>query len=156
MSAVLSVALGIALVATAVALLLRDRLASWRAGHATATTHVSPWRPVALGVALGILVTLSSVGAGALGTVALLVLLPRAPTVRIVGTDIAHAVPLTLIAGLGHAALGHVNWPLLASLLAGSIPGIWLGSRAAARIPERWLRGTLAAVLVVVAVRLLA
>jgi hypothetical protein len=156
MSAVLSVALGIALVATAVALLLRDRLASWRAGHATATTHVSSWRPVALGVALGILVTLSSVGAGALGTVALVVLLPRAPTVRIVGTDIAHAVPLTLIAGLGHAALGHVNWPLLASLLAGSIPGIWLGSRAAARIPERWLRGTLAAVLVVVAVRLLA
>jgi uncharacterized membrane protein YfcA len=103
---------------------------------------------------LGVLVTLSSVGAGALGTVALLLLFPRVATARIVGTDIAHAVPLTLVAGLGHVALGGVDWALLASLLVGSIPGIWLGSRAANRVPERWLRSLLATLLVVVGARL--
>jgi uncharacterized membrane protein YfcA len=109
---------------------------------------------IALGVALGVLVTISSVGAGALGVTALLLLYPRSPMAIIVGSDIAHAVPLTLVAGLGHWWLGSVNWPLLASLLCGSLPGIVLGSHIAVRVPETVLRGTLAAVLTVVGARL--
>jgi uncharacterized membrane protein YfcA len=96
------------------------------------------------------MVTLSSVGAGALGVAALFFLYPRLPTVHIVGSDIAHAVPLTLVAGLGHAHLGTVDWALLASLLIGSLPGIWLGSSLSARVPERVLRSGLASLLVIV------
>ena len=99
---------------------------------------------------LGVLVTISSVGAGALGVAALLILYPRLPTVKIVGTDIAHAVPLTLVAGLGHATLGTVNWTLLGSLLIGSIPGIWLGSQLASRAPEKALRSILATILIII------
>jgi len=96
---------------------------------------------------IGVAVTFSSVGAGAVGVTALLLLFPMLATVRIVGTDIAHAVPITLLAGFGHAALGNVNWSMLASLLVGSLPGILLGSHLAPRIPERALRHSLAAVL---------
>lgn len=155
-NAVLSVTLGFALLATAGSLVFRRRVVA----HGTAAQRdcehagAPAYRATVLGVGLGILVTLSSVGAGALGTVALLLLHPRMPTARIVGTDIAHAVPLTLVAGLGHAALGGVNWALLASLLVGSIPGIWLGSLAANRFPERLLRAVLASVLVAVGARL--
>ena len=88
-------------------------------------------------------------GAGAVGVTALLLLYPTLATVRVVGTDIAHAVPITLIAGIGHAFLGNVNWPLLASLLLGSIPGILAGSHLAARLPERFVRNALAVVLLV-------
>jgi uncharacterized membrane protein YfcA len=109
---------------------------------------------VALGAALGCLVTISSVGAGALGVTALLLLYPRLPIAVIVGSDIAHAVPLTLVAGLGHWWLGSVNWPLLISLLCGSLPGIVLGSHIATRVPDRVLRITLASVLTVVGARL--
>ena len=86
---------------------------------------------------LGVLVSLSSVGAGALGAASLVFLYPRMPAVRIAGTDIAHAVPLTIVAGLGHAWLGTVNYSLLASLLVGSVPGIVLGSLLSGRLPER-------------------
>ena len=109
---------------------------------------------VIIGAALGVLVTISSVGAGALGVTALLLLYPRTPMAVIVGSDIAHAVPLTLIAGVGHWFLGSVNLPLLVSLLCGSIPGIVLGSHAASKVPERVLRPLLAAVLVVIGARL--
>ena len=85
---------------------------------------------------LGVLVTLSSVGAGAMGVTALLMLYPRVPMAVIVGSDIAHAVPLTLVAGIGHWWLGSVDWPLLTSLLSGSIPGIILGSYLSARVPD--------------------
>ena len=67
-------------------------------------------------------------------------LYPKLPTIRIVGSDIAHAVPLTLIAGLGHWAIGGVDWSLLGSLLIGSLPGIWIGSHASAKVPDRFLR----------------
>ena len=107
------------------------------------------------GAVLGTLVTISSVGAGALGVVVLLFLYPRIPTAKIVGTDIAHAVPLTLVAGLGHAALGTVNFGLLGSLLLGSLPGIWLGSHLGVKIPDRILRPTLAAMLMLIGGRLL-
>ncbi|ASF46079.1 sulfite exporter TauE/SafE family protein [Methylovulum psychrotolerans] len=105
------------------------------------------------GAVLGILVTLSSVGAGALGTVALLFLYPKMKTVKIVGTDLAHAIPLTAVAGTGHWALGNVDVVLLGSLLVGSIPGIWVGSHLSAKIPERFLRPVLATVLLLIGVK---
>ena len=109
---------------------------------------------VAAGFLIGMLVTLSSVGAGALGTIALLVLYPRLPTLQVVGTDLSFAIPLTLVAGLGHLQLGNVDTALLWSLLVGSLPGIWAGSLLSAKIPERLLRPILASVLFVVGLKL--
>ncbi len=109
---------------------------------------------VVTGALLGVLVSLSSIGAGALGVTVLLLLYPRLPTARVVGSDIAHAVPLTLIAGMGHWYLGAVDWALLASLLAGSVPGIIVGSLLAARVPELVLRPILAGTLLLVGTRL--
>jgi hypothetical protein len=105
---------------------------------------------VATGAALGILVTLSSIGAGAIGVTVLVLFYPRVATARIVGSDIAHAVPLTLIAGLGHGALGSLDLPVLASLLVGSFPGILFGSLISARVPDVALRYVLATVLLMV------
>jgi uncharacterized protein len=143
--------LGFALILTAVTLLFRRRLlraaASFfesRNGRELAALTT------ALGAILGVLVSISSVGAGAIGVTALLMLYPKMPTVRIVGSDIAHAVPLTLIAGAGHWWLGSVDWPLLVSLLAGSLPGIAIGSHFASRVPERVLRPLLAGTLALV------
>jgi uncharacterized membrane protein YfcA len=106
------------------------------------------------GAVLGVLVTLSSVGAGALGVTALLLLYPRVSMKIIVGSDIAHAVPLTLVAGAGHWWLGSVDVPLLTSLLSGSIPGIILGSYLSAHVPDAVLRPLLATVLCIVGGRL--
>jgi uncharacterized membrane protein YfcA len=111
---------------------------------------------VLVGLALGVLVTISSVGAGALGVTALILLYPRLPIVRVVGTDIAHAVPLTLVAGLGHWLLGSVDWTLLGSLLLGSLPGIFIGSHISAKVPERVLRPILASLLVIIGGKLIA
>jgi uncharacterized membrane protein YfcA len=107
-----------------------------------------PALTVASGVVLGTLVTLSSVGAGALGATLILLLYPRLAAHRLVGTDIAHAVPLTLVAGIGHASLGHVDWALLAALLVGSLPGIWAGAQLTRLMPERLVRALLCAALV--------
>jgi len=108
------------------------------------------------GLIIGAAVTLTSVGAGALGTVALIWLYPlRLPPDRLVATDIAHALPVTLIAGIGHAALGHVNLSVLACLLIGSIPGILLASRVVIRLPQAFTRLLIAAMLVVAAARVL-
>ncbi len=106
------------------------------------------------GALLGVLVTISSVGAGAIGVTVLLLLYPELSMARIVGSDIAHAVPLTLIAGVGHWWMGTVNWIMLGSLLAGSIPGIILGSYLAIRVPDFVLRPILAVTLCLVGVRL--
>jgi hypothetical protein len=122
-----------------------ERLDDHRVGQLTVTT----------GAVLGVLVSLSSVGAGAIGVTALILLYPRLPTVRIVASDIAHAVPLTLIAGAGHWLLGSIDWPLLGSLLIGSLPGIVIGSSASVRVPDKVLRPILAATLLVVAGRLM-
>ena len=103
---------------------------------------------------LGVLVSISSVGAGAIGVVALMLLYPQLPMAKIVGSDIAHAVPLTLVAGIGHWMMGSVDWHIIASLLVGSLPGIFVGSYFAIRIPERALRLVLAATLFVVASRI--
>lgn len=114
------------------------------------TTHIT----VLIGVLLGVLVSISSVGAGAIGVIALLLLYPQLPMVKVVGSDIAHAVPLTLIAGLGHWMMGSVDWHIIVSLLAGSLPGIFVGSYFAIRVPERALRLILATTLFVVASRI--
>jgi uncharacterized membrane protein YfcA len=105
------------------------------------------------GAVLGILVTLTSVGAGALGTVVLLFLYPKMLTVKIVGTDLAHAIPLTAVAGFGHWMLGNVDFILLGSLLIGSLPGIWVGSHLSAKLPERFLRPILAVLLLIIGLK---
>jgi uncharacterized membrane protein YfcA len=155
-SQLISVSLGLALLLTAVSIIFREQLVAYATRHwkepQPRTTAVMT---TLMGAVLGILVTLSSVGAGALGVTILIFLYPRLPVARIVGSDIAHAVPLTLIAGLGHWWLGSVNFPLLGSLLIGSIPGIIVGSYLTGRIPEAVLRPILATVLVLVGVKML-
>jgi len=151
--------LSVALLLTAAALLFKPYLIKLgrrpdgvmfelHAHHLTGAT-------IFTGAILGVLVTISSVGAGALGVVVLLFLYPRAPMAKIVGTDIAHAVPLTLIAGLGHAALGTVNYRLLGSLLLGSLPGIYLGSHLGIKIPDHVLRPILATMLTTIGIKLM-
>lgn len=108
---------------------------------------------VLTGAVLGVLVTLTSVGAGALGTVVLLFLYPKMLTVKVVGTDLAHAIPLTAVAGFGHWMLGNVDFVLLGSLLIGSLPGIWVGSHLSAKLPERFLRPILAILLLVIGLK---
>jgi len=145
----LTISLGIALLLTAVTVAYR------KAWHALGL-KLERWLPerrktnltVAAGLLLGVLVSLSSIGAGAVGATLILLLYPRIPTYRLVGTDIAHAVPLTLVAGIGHATLGHVEWALLTALLAGSLPGIWLGAQLTKSMPEQWVRGILCTSLV--------
>jgi uncharacterized membrane protein YfcA len=153
-NALITRSLGVALAATAIAVLFRRRILARYAGRVSDTRTIHALT-VAVGAALGALVTLSSVGAGALGVTALLLLYPRHEVPRIVGSDIAHAVPLTLLAGAGHFAMGQTDLGMLASLLLGSVPGIMLASNIAPRVPEQVLRTVLAAVLLLVALRLL-
>lgn len=155
---IISVALGFALLLTAGALIFRKRLQAYAASHfdAPAESPRIAQLTVLMGAILGVLVTISSVGAGALGVTALFFLYPRLAAVKIVGSDIAHAVPLTLVAGLGHWLLGSVDWSLLASLLVGSLPGIWIGSHVSAKIPEKVLRPALAGMLVLIGTKLIA
>jgi uncharacterized membrane protein YfcA len=152
--------LGGALLITSLAVLLKSRLHALGSGMRTgASEQFLKWQPggtVAAGAVLGVLVTLTSVGAGALGTTMLVLLYPlRLTPKRLVGTDIVHAVPLTLVAGLGHLMIGTVNFAMLGSLLLGSIPGIILGSLLSARVPDVLLRTVLAGVLVLVGVKMI-
>jgi uncharacterized membrane protein YfcA len=155
----ITMALGVALALTACALLIKPRVRSL--GHQMPRGVVRfigknrKLLTIAVGACLGALVTLSSVGAGALGTVALLFLYPSLPAVGVVGTDLAYAIPLAAVAGLGHWGLGNVDFSLLGTLLLGSLPGIWIGSQVSARIPERVLRPVLATVLLAVAIKCL-
>ena len=110
---------------------------------------------IGLGLTMGVLVTATSVGAGAIGVTVLLLLHPKIPAARIVGSDIAHAVPLTLLAGVGHWYLGTIHWNLLGKLLVGSLPGIVLGSYLAGRLRDGVLRTVLALVLIIAGVRLI-
>jgi uncharacterized protein len=155
MGHVITTTLGFALMLTAVTLIFRK----WIIARYGKTLDGASERQIAvltiiLGALLGFLVSISSVGAGAIGVTALLVLYPKMPTVRIVGSDIAHAVPLTLIAGAGHWWIGSVDFNLLLSLLIGSIPGIMIGSHFASRVPDGVLRPLLAGTLAVVGGRL--
>ena len=152
---VISTVLGVMLLLTALSLIFRRQFLTLMG---PTLDRINPTQATRLtvftGMVLGVLVTLSSVGAGALGVTALIMLYPRVPMAIIVGSDIAHAVPLTLVAGIGHWWLGSVDWPLLMSLLGGSIPGIMLGSYLSARMPDSVLRPILAAVLCIVGGRL--
>ena len=137
----LTFSLGIALLLTAVTVAFRQvwhqvglKLEHW------IPEHRKPWMTVLCGLVLGVLVSLSSIGAGAIGATLIMLLYPRIESHRVVGTDIAHAVPLTLVAGIGHATLGHVNWELLGALLIGSIPGIWLGAQLTRKMPDKLVR----------------
>ena len=154
--AAITTVLGVGLYLTALVLIFRRRILD---AYAVRFGDLPPRRTalltVTVGAVLGILVSISSVGAGAMGVTALILLYPGLPASRIVGTDIAHAVPLTLVAGLGYWILGSVDWHLLGALLVGSIPGIVVGSYLATRVPERVLRIMLAVTLIVVATRLL-
>ena len=153
---VLNVLLGTALLVTSIAVFFRPWILRWAGQHIEAMEigRVRHWT-ILLGAMLGILVSITSVGAGALGTTALLILYPKLPVARIAGSDIAHAVPLTLIAGIGHWLIGSVDFTLMAALLAGSIPGIILGSLLATRSSDSVLRPILAVTLLLSSVRLL-
>jgi len=152
----LTLLLGVVLVLTSVSILFRPLFLRWagpRADQATAR-GISGWT-ILLGAVLGVLVSLTSVGAGALGTTVLLMLYPRLPVARIAGSDIAHAVPLTLIAGIGHWLMGSVDLILMVGLLIGSIPGIIVGSLLANKVSDTLLRIVLAITLFVVALKML-
>lgn len=146
----LTFSLGLMLILTATVLLFRNKIRSlhtdpeatpsWFRRHARLVTFF-------MGIILGVLVTLSSVGAGALGTAILLVLFPLMSSRGIVGTDLAHAVPLTLVAGIGHIFLGNVDFMLLGCLLTGSLPAIYFGTRVGARLPDKILHPLLASTL---------
>ncbi len=153
---VLTTALGVMLILTATVILLKTRLGkpseaaverrTWMLVNAGKLTFVC-------GLFLGVMVTLSSVGAGAIGTAILLILYPRLPSIQVVGTDLVHAVPLTLVAGIGHLFLGNVDFALLGALLIGSLPAIFVGTWVGARLPNQFLQPILATTLMVLGVK---
>ena len=158
----MTLTLGVALLMTALATMYKAirgkqvprQIAPDQLASATRPRHWS--LPLFFGALIGTLVTLTSVGAGAIGVTVLMLLYPLLPLPRIVAADIAYAVPLTLVAGLGHASLGSVDWPLLGLLLTGSLPGIWLGSQLVHKTPDRVIRSLLSLLLAYAGVKLLA
>jgi uncharacterized membrane protein YfcA len=152
----LHIVLGAALLVTSFAVLFRPWILRWAGQHIDAMdpVHSRRWT-IAVGAILGILVSITSVGAGALGTTGLLILYPKLPVAKIAGSDVAHAVPLTLIAGIGHWVMGSVDFGLMLGLLVGSVPGVVIGSLLGARSSDAVLRPVLAVTLLIVSVRLL-
>jgi uncharacterized protein len=158
---VMTTTLGFALLLTALATLYKAikgkaaprNISPEQLALATKARH---WAlPVLFGALIGTLVTITSVGAGAIGVTVLMLLYPALPLQRIVAADLAYAVPLTLVAGLGHASIGSVDWPLLAKLLMGSLPGIWLGTQLSSKVPERAVRSLLSVLLAYAGVKLI-
>jgi uncharacterized protein len=165
-SGLITTVLGLALILTSSALLLKGwlgRIMKAQADHPVVNALYSMRQDekhkaiatVLTGGFLGVMVTLSSVGAGALGAVILLFLYPKMKGVEIVATDIAHAVPLTAVAGLGHSAVGTVDWSLLSFLVMGSLPGIYIGSHIGVKIPDQVMRRLLAVILLGVGIKCL-
>jgi len=156
----LPIALGLVLLATAIATVVRPRIHRWilarrSEGRLPGARHQAPMTILA-GAILGVLVTLTSVGAGALGATMLVFLYPlRLGAKRIVGTDIVHAIPLTVVAGIGHLLIGSVDGMLLLNLLIGSIPGIVIGSLLVHKVSEKLVRYALSVVLVFTGARLM-
>ena len=154
---VITTTLGVALILTAAATLYKAQFGKSRTDqlvHSTQPLH--PALPVVFGALVGVLITITSVGAGAIGVTALMLLYPSLPLSRIAAADIAYAVPITLVAGLGHASIGSVDWLLLAQLLAGSLPGIWLGTRLHSRWSGKALHTLLSLLIAYAGVRLIA
>lgn len=158
--AIIMITLGVMLILTAAIILLKNRLLAFvHSNHADslAVAFVRNYRPqitIACGCLLGCVVTLSSVGAGAIGSAILFLLYPRKSSISIVGTDIAHAVPLTAIAGLGHLHFGSVDFSLLGGLLIGGVPAIYLGSLIGKKLPDNVLRPLIAFLLLAMGVKL--
>lgn len=159
LNATIKSSLGYALLFTSVAILFKKKLlvlSQKRAGdkfHGESNTQ--NMLTIAIGVLLGATVTLTSIGAGALGTVTLFFLYPLLPTPRLVGTEIAHAVPLTLVAGMGHASMGNIDLVILGQLLIGSLPGIYFGSMLSGKVPDLLLRNAIALMLFFVGFKLI-
>lgn len=157
MNTIITTLLGTALILTSIALLFKNEFQVL--GRRISNEIFSDWRhwqgtiTVLAGIILGILVTMTSIGAGALGAAMLFFLYPALPSARVVGTDIAHAVPLTAVAGLGHLHMGTVDFALLGSLLLGSLPGIYLGSHLSTKVPEKIMRPILASMLMLIGVK---
>ncbi len=151
---VITTSLGVMLILTAALLLFRGQLQKFASRQASdKTSFVQQHRAtmtVLMGVLLGVFVTLSSVGAGAIGTAILLVLYPALRSINIVGTDLAHAVPLTLVGGLVHLSLGNVDYALLGALLLGSLPAIHFGTKVGNHLPDNILRPALASLLMII------
>ena len=142
---------------TVVALMFKGKMLAWLNAHPERQLQgrTLDTATIVSGFVLGVLVTVSSIGAGAIGATLLVMLYPRLSSAEVAGTDIAYAVPLTAIAAFGHWWLGSINWTLLAMLLIGSLPGITLGSWIAKSVPERFLRILLAVTLTGVAAKLI-
>ena len=158
---IITLTLSVALILTSLALLFKEQLKQFskdESSMAVRALHQRLVKPVTIlaGALIGTLVTFSSVGAGALGAAFLLFLYPQLRAITIVGTDLAHAVPITAIAGLGHAHIGTVDYLLLGSLVVGSLPGIYLGSHMGKRLPDRLIRPLLACLLLLIGIRMAA
>lgn len=153
---VMRYSIAVSVLLTVIALLFKRHVQTWLNAHPE--RHLQGRQlvqaTVLSGALLGVLVTISSIGAGAVGATLLVLLFPRLSPAEIAGTDIAYAVPLTAIAAFGHWWLGSIDWNLLGALLLGSVPGITIGSLAARRVPEQLLRGLLAVTLTSVAIKL--
>jgi uncharacterized protein len=157
-AAIISISIGATLIVAAVAIFFRRRIRNYALARADDPSRVRYAGPitVAFGALLGVLVSLCSVGAGALGVAVLFFLYPRLPPTRVVGSDLAHAVPLTLVAGLGHWVIGSVDWSIVGSLLLGSLPGIYLGSQLSTYVSDRVLFPALASMMLLIGLRLIA
>jgi uncharacterized membrane protein YfcA len=157
---IIKYSLGWALLFTSVAIIFKKKLLVFSQKHSGDKFHsesrTQNLLTIAIGVMLGATVTLTSIGAGALGTVTLFFLYPLLPTPKLVGTEIAHAVPLTLVAGLGHASMGNLDLNILGHLLLGSLPGIYLGSMLSGKLPDLLLRNAIAVMLFYVGFKLVA
>jgi len=145
---IISIILGIMLVITSFVIIFKKKLSRLKSTDEPKTRSI-----IILGACLGILVTISSVGAGAIGSAILLILYPKMSSKQVVGTDIAHAVPLTAIAGLGHFHLGHIDFSLLTSLIIGSLPAVYFGTKIGKHIPDEILKNIIATILMLMGIR---
>lgn len=144
--------LGVSLVATAAAVMLRKRILAAGGKTFELTEQTANRAATIVGVVLGVMVTLTSVGAGAIGVAALMLLYPKLRGAEVVGIDLAYSIPLVTVAGLGHMQLGNIDYRLMFGLLIGSIPGIYIGSTVSSRLPEVMMRRILAGTLLVLGI----
>lgn len=161
---VLTMSLGFMLMITGISIVFRAQLERFfnRFRHVSVDTQAIEYdrqhienkkiHLVIMGIVLGVFVTLSSVGAGAFGIMALVLLFPQLPMIRVIGSDVVHAVLLTFVAGLGHLSSGNVDFALLMWLLAGSIPAIIVGTLFSSKMPEKLIRRILGVTLCVIGV----
>jgi uncharacterized membrane protein YfcA len=148
--------IGISVLLTALSLTVRAKILQWVINNPQRMPHGTTLKVVTVlvGGVIGVLVTISSIGAGAIGATLILMLYPHLKTAEVAGTDIAYAVPLTALAGLGHWWLGNVDFSLLFGLLLGSVPAIWLGAKLASTLPDKFTRTALAVTLLLVGIKL--